>query len=61
MIISVNPLGQMANRMLAYMFARSLAWTLGGEVSFNVHLTEWGLRFDQTLHDELVGSHRNTL
>jgi len=61
MIISVIPKGGLANRMLSYMCARTLAWSIGGKVKVNCSLPEWNVHFDQSLHDEIMRDKERTL
>lgn len=54
MIISISPLGNVGNRMLAYMAAVTLGHMIGEDVTYNCHLPEWGMSFDGKLHAEIL-------
>ncbi len=60
-IISILPKGNLANRMIAFMFAKSLAWSIGGDITINCSLPEWNFSFDSDLHSRLLADSRNAL
>lgn len=61
MIISIEPLGNLANRMIALMAAMSLASKCDGNITYNVDLPEWGMKFDSHVHESLKNDPINTL
>lgn len=51
-------MGNIGNRMIAYMVARALVRHIGRPAVFNVDLPEWGLKFNLGLHRRLkAGAH----
>lgn len=54
MICSIRPIGNIGNRLIAYMFALSAADLTPLEMDLNVHLPEFGMIFDENKHRDLL-------
>ncbi len=60
MMISITPMGGLGNRMIEHMAALALGHALGGAITYNSFLPEWGSNFDQALHDQLLQDQAGT-
>jgi SAM-dependent methyltransferase len=61
MIISIEPMGNLGNRMLQYMAAIPIGSLLDKNTVYNCHLPEWGLQFNQDLHNKIKSSISETI